>query len=457
VASAGAKVASALYAWCRALPRPLVIFLDEIDALRDTVLLSVLRQLRDGYNNRPQGFPSSLGLVGMRDVRDYKIASGGSTSLHTSSPFNIKVRSLTLGNFTAPEVTQLYQQHTDATGQRFEPAALERVFALTHGQPWLVNALANELTGSLVPDAAEAISAAHVDRAKDLLIQRQDTHLDRLAERLREPRVRAVIEPMLAGTSPGQLPSDDIRFVLDLGLVRWGVAGNLEPANAIYKEVLVRSLADSPRAALPAIQPTWLRADRTLDPSQLLAAFVAFWRQHGEPLLQTAPYHQIAPHLVLMAFLHRVVNGGGHLDREYAIGSGRMDLLLTYGEQKLAMELKVWRPRQPDPKAEGFGATRRVPRGAWVGHRVVGDLRSSPAATPSRRAHAHRNGHQPRGARRRGDSGVSTPGPAAALSAQGSHPSEIALVALAYRQKAKSVLPPHHYDGNHIVARSVLR
>lgn len=66
-------------------------------------------------------------------------------------------------------------------------------------------------------------------------------------------------------------------------------------------------------------------------------------RQHGQPLLRSAPYHEIAPHLVLMAFLHRVVNGEGPIDREYAIGSRRIDLCVTHGTVRMAMELKVWR------------------------------------------------------------------------------------------------------------------
>ncbi|MFG6099912.1 hypothetical protein SPB21_32015 [Leptothoe sp. ISB3NOV94-8A] len=64
------------------------------------------------------------------------------------------------------------------------------------------------------------------------------------------------------------------------------------------------------------IAPTWLTAAGQLDTKALLDAFLAFWRQHGEPLLNSAAYHEIAPHLVLMAFLHRVVNSGGTLDRE---------------------------------------------------------------------------------------------------------------------------------------------
>jgi hypothetical protein len=107
-------------------------------------------------------------------------------------------------------------------------------------------------------------------------------------------------------------------------------------------------------ASLPQIAPAWLKPTGELDEIALLQAFLRFWRQHGEPLLNSAAYHEIAPHLVLMAFLHRVVNGGGTLEREYAIGSDRMDLCLRYGAVTLGIELKVWRDRRPDPLRAGL-------------------------------------------------------------------------------------------------------
>ncbi|MEB3227306.1 MAG: ATP-binding protein, partial [Synechocystis sp.] len=185
----GDRVGPFLSLWAKQSPRPLVVFLDEIDALQDESLIAVLRQLRSGYPRRPQNFPHSLGLIGMRDVRDYKVKSGGSDRLNTASPFNIKVASLTMGNFSFEDVRDLYQQHTDATGQIFTPEAVTHAFYLTDGQPWLVNALAREATQYLVKDPAEPITMAVIEQAKEILIQRQDTHLDSLAERLREDRV----------------------------------------------------------------------------------------------------------------------------------------------------------------------------------------------------------------------------------------------------------------------------
>jgi hypothetical protein len=251
-AAPGDRIAAVLRTWAAASPRPLVVFLDEIDALQDEALVSVLRQIRAGYPTRPGHFPSSLALIGLRDVRDYKVASGGDGRLGTASPFNIKAESLTLRNFTEGEVAELYGQHTAETGQGFEPAALERAYALAQGQPWLVNALARQLTEVLVPDRARPITAADVDQAKEILIRRQDTHLDSLMDRLREPRVRALLEPMLAGETPGDVPEDDRRFVIDLGLLRRSPLGGLEVANPIYQEIIVRALASGTSDALRA-------------------------------------------------------------------------------------------------------------------------------------------------------------------------------------------------------------
>ncbi|QNP28307.1 ATP-binding protein [Cylindrospermopsis curvispora] len=347
------NIGAFLKSWAKSSPRPLVVFIDEIDSLQNQTLISVLRQLRDGFPRRPQGFPHSVGLIGMRDVRDYKVKSGGSERLNTSSPFNIKAESLTLSNFSFTDIQNLYEQHTTATGQVFTLGAVQQAYYLTDGQPWLVNALARQATQVLVQDVNQPITAEVINQAKEILIQRQDTHLDSLAERLREARVKTIIEPILAGEDLPDIPPDDIRYVLDLGLCRDQGQG-LEIANPIYKEVLPLVLSYTTRVSIGAIEPRWLNQQGELLPDELLHAFLEFWRQHGEPLLKSAPYHEIAPHLVLMAFLHRVVNGSGTLEREYAIGSGRMDICLRYGKVVMGMELKVWRERKSDPLIKGL-------------------------------------------------------------------------------------------------------
>lgn len=345
--------------WSRQCPRPVVLFLDEIDALLDDMLISVLRQLRSGYPERPGGFPQSVALVGLRDVRDYRLRVRPEVrTLGTSSPFNIKVESLTLPNFTADEVAELYAQHTAETGQVFTPEARTLAFDLTGGHPWLVNALARQAVEKLAPDPAVPIDSKLIEAAKELLIQRRDTHLDSLIDRLREPRVRRVIEPILAGEalSPEVL-DDDIQFVIDLGLVIPARQG-LAIANPIYREVIPRALTSVLEHSLAVPRPSYAGADGRLRVDLLLEDFRAFWCQNAETFLRQAPYSEAAAQLVFMAFLQKVVNGGGFIDREYAVGSGRIDLCVRWpypgGLDRWAAELKVWRDRRPDPLTEGL-------------------------------------------------------------------------------------------------------
>ncbi|WP_295392960.1 AAA-like domain-containing protein [uncultured Thiodictyon sp.] len=354
---AGDRLAQLLEFWAAADPRPAVLLLDEVDALVGDTLISVLRQLRAGYTQRPTAFPQTVILCRVRDLRDYRIhARSESSPITGGSAFNIKAKSLRLGDFTAAEVSTLLGEHTAETGQVFTAAALALVWQLTRGQPWLVNALAYHTCFEMPAgrDRTRPITVDLIEEAKEYLILNRVTHLDQLSDKLREERVRRVIEPMLAGTQLGEVAEDDIQYLIDLGLCRMAQGQGLTIANPIYREVLPRALTFTSQASLPQINPTWLNTDGTLNPERLLDAFLVFWRRHGQPLLSSAPYHEIAPHLVLMAFLHRVINGGGALEREYAIGSGRMDLCLRYGALTLAMELKVWRDGAPDPLAEGL-------------------------------------------------------------------------------------------------------
>ncbi|GAA3716450.1 hypothetical protein GCM10022224_097560 [Nonomuraea antimicrobica] len=368
-APAGTRFGSALTEWCHRCPRRVVLFLDEIDALQGNSLVSILSQLRDGHNARPGGqpFPTSVVLCGLRDLRDYKVASGGDPGRsNPAGPFNIIRKSLRLGDFTADQIAELYGQHTQATGQEFAKDAVDRVFELTQGQPWLVNAIADETISEM--RLTGTIGAGQVEDAKERLIRQRATHLDTLAARLREPRVERVIEPIMAGTWPDTDTSfdDDVSYAHDLGLIRG--TRDLEIANPIYREVLLRVLGHRTERFVKTDPHSFVLPDGRFDLPRLLREFVVFWREHGEVLIRQEGYHEAACQIILMAFLHRLANGGGYLDREYAAGTKRLDVLVRWpytspeGErlmQREAMELKVWRAGEHDPTPDGLAQLDR--------------------------------------------------------------------------------------------------
>jgi hypothetical protein len=382
-------LSAALTAWARACPRPLALFFDEIDSLTGQSLQAVLRQLRAGYDDRPANFPACVVLCGMRNVRDYKAASGGGpVRVGSASPFNVLVESLRLGDFAPEEVAELYAQHTAATGQVFSPEAVAKVIEVTAGQPWLVNAIAREIVDKMRIPLSEPITAAHVGTARERLVLARATHLDSLTARLQEPRVQRVIEPMLAGGIPAAdlTYSDDLAYLRDLGIL--AQADPAQIANPIYREVIARVLADPAQSGMTFERKAFVLPDGRLDLRKLLGDFAAFWREQGDALTGEMAYHEVAPQLVLMAYLQKIVNGGGFIDREYGLGRRRIDLLLRWpyrGEdggrlvQREAMELKVWRKGEKDPLSQGLAQLDGYLEGLGLdeGTLVIFDRRSA--------------------------------------------------------------------------------
>ncbi len=339
-------VSDTLRMLCRRAGKPLVVFFDEADCLFGPTLISFLRQLRDGYVNRDMvPFPSSIALVGMLDVRDYKaqIRPDGD-SLGQISPFNVITEDLLLRNFTGDEVRTLYAQHTEDTGQPFAPGTIEAVMAWTHGQPWLANAIARECVEKIHRFRySEPVTPADVETAKETIIRRRDTHVDSLMERLREPRVRRIVEPVIFGGRPlgTSVNDEDYRFVQDLGLLR-EENGALVPANRMYSEIIGRYLSrDEQTQMMQSIPDTpWATPDG-LDMPGLMAAFQEFWRENAGADRHAYDYGEATPHLVLMAFLQRVTNGEGRIAREMALGSGRLDLCVEFRNRRYAIEVKT--------------------------------------------------------------------------------------------------------------------
>ena len=327
-------------------PKPLVVFFDEVDCLGGPTLITFLRQLRNGKIDMGKGvpFPTSIALIGMRDIRDYKAQiRSDSETMGSASPFNVITEAMTLRVFAAEEVAELYAQHTAATGQVFEPEAVRLAVEFSGGQPLLVNALARWCVEKIHGERyGETITAADMCEAKEKIVRERGTHLDSLMERMKEPRVRRVVEPVLTGEAISRdLLSDDIRFVLDMGILKER-DGALVPANPMYAEIIGRYLSwGTQQDVRMRVQETpWVKDDG-LDMQGLLLAFQEFWRENAEMNRAPFEYNEAYPHIVLQAFLQRVINGGGEIVREMALGKGALDLGVLFRGGKYPVEVKL--------------------------------------------------------------------------------------------------------------------
>jgi hypothetical protein len=404
------------------LDRELVVFFDEADCLSGASLITFLRQIRQGYIDRyisdDSKFPRSMALVGMRDIRDYLThVRPDAESKGLAGPFNIKEDSLTLANFTEKEIGLLYRQHTDATGQIFEDSAITKAWYWTEGQPWLVNALAKfTVVKELKNDYSVKITGEHIDQAAQTLMLNNDTHFDSLKERLKEPRIRRVIESVLVGVSsfPEGISDDDAQYTLDLGLLKTDPNNSnvYLPANPINQEVIIRSLTTKIQRTVETTIPDsyknkWMDGIN-LDMNGLLQAFQIYWSENSEMYIKNNMIdslitnsigfalekyslsdknsiindivesitnnlvnltNEALTHLVLFAFLQRVMNGNADLlQREYALGTQRVDICVVYKERRYPIELKIKGNKSHNESLEqlfGYMSKSTAPEG-WL-------------------------------------------------------------------------------------------
>jgi hypothetical protein len=323
-------------------PVPLVMLFDEADGLVGDTMVSFLTQLRRGYvSRRKTSFPHSIALIGRRTVRDYVLTREERVPLRrlgTTSPFNISAEAASLGAF---------------------------------------NALADPIVERSLRDRTAPVAPEHVEAAKEAIILERRTHVDSLVAKLREPRVRRILDPMLAGDeTEGDVLDDDFAYVLGLGLIR-AREGQFEIANPIYREVVPRALTYVRQMQIAQQPAAFVRPDGSLDMPKLMATWQVYWREHGHLAAAGFGYQESGPHLMLMAFLQRIVNGGGKIDREYGLGRGALDLMVAWQGQRHAIEVKLRRDTQTEERAleqvVGYLDTMGLDEG-WL---VMFDLRST--------------------------------------------------------------------------------
>jgi hypothetical protein len=370
--------------FCMLLDKPLVILFDEVDCLSEDTLISFLRQLRDGYNGRPeQAFPHSVALVGMRNIRDYKAqVRPESATPGSASPFNIVTRTYTLQNFTKEEITQLYSQHTAETGQIFEEDAIESVYEQTQGQPWLVNAIAREVIMEILQsDYTKPVTTELVNEAIPRIILNRPTHIDYFFERLKEEPVRRIIESIVFEEYYNiNRKSDDFQYVKDLGLITETKEG-IEPANPVYGEIIACALNYDVRNSsfhrYDESETTRYLKNGRIDMDCLMRDFQQYWRDNSGVWVKKGYLYESEPVFQMTDFIGRIVKDGRYVNCSMGTSGTDPDFCMRDEYQKYPIRLKTGYGNKCIE--EGFEETIRLMNrfNCNEGWLVVFDLRST--------------------------------------------------------------------------------
>lgn len=348
----GNRIGAALSAFAQECPRPIVLLIDGLDTLSRDVRMSVIRQIRAGKPRRPRGFPWAIGIASLRDPRELDSPTQGPTSAAVpTSSMSLEAEVIPLPPFTREHVGQLCESLAEQLGQPVLETAVDRIFEQTSGVPYLVSLFAHRML-EMFEQRKGPLTAADVDRARDVILERRGGLFDEVADRMRDARFKALLEQVPQGTVR-DLSSEEARAAVDLGVVREDSDGTVQYTNPLWRNFVTRFFPTTKSSIFTNDKPVWVRSDGRLDPEKLLETFVDFWRRHGDQVFAGATYGELSP-LVLTAFLNGIVKKGGLIEREYALGRGRMDVCIRQGGSAVALVVKVRRDRDVDPVVEGL-------------------------------------------------------------------------------------------------------
>ncbi|MDR2405306.1 MAG: AAA-like domain-containing protein [Deltaproteobacteria bacterium] len=335
------RVYAALTQLKKASKLPLAILFDKCQALSFEILVSFLHQIRDGVEQGTGNFPSSIVLTSLKTPGCVSMETKGEEPRDREAIlFKLPAEKIELKNFSSSEIEELFRQHTDLTGVKYEKSALDEILYFTDGHPYLVSAIGQELTESL-KDSSTLVTRAEVDQAVANIKKKPELYLESLFRHLKEARVRKVMESVILGlpSLPEDVTDEDLSFVKEQGLLSVKDS-SLAPANPIFRDEMMVYLTKLLILGLPKDLEHRFATD-TLDMNAILKSFQHFVKEQSLRIMSPYGYHRAGMYLLLQAYLQKIVGHKGEIIREYALGRQRMDLLVLWNKASFPLTLEL--------------------------------------------------------------------------------------------------------------------
>ena len=363
--------------------QPVVLIIDEFDAIPPPAVKGFLRTLRHIYISGKPRCPHSVVIVGVKNITQLNYD-------RTISPFNIQDE-FHLPNFTLAQVQELLGEYTAEVGQAFAPAVIETLHRQTGGQPFLVNRLAQILTEEMDIPKTETIHLGHFSRGHAQILHEQNVNIRHLTTNIRRnPRFQRQLMQIISYDEGVDFNFDDdiLSELATYGVIAKDEKGICEIANPIYLYRILRTFQPFINGLEQDYYPQdtgngyhdYLTADGTIAMGRLLDNFRDFIARAGFRILQVpeTPREYVGQYL-LFAYLDqfvRQVRGAMHL--EVQTGRGRADLVIFHHGQKHIVETKIWQGEKSYRAGKAQLSAYLKLEGVPAGYYVVFDHRETP-------------------------------------------------------------------------------
>ena len=349
------------------LAKPLILILDEFDALSEEAISGLADVFRNIYVSRQYQADKvsaekkyllhGVALIGVRSMLGLENKRG--------SPFNVQ-RSFHIPNLTFAEVEEMYQWYERESGQQVEETVIERVYDETKGQPGFVSWL-GELLTERYNKHQPTITSRDFEIAYSAAVATQpNANIHNIISKAKQEPYQQIVLEMFQTNEKIEFWFDDpyINFLYMNGVVDEEIALDEEnnqvphylkfPSPFVQKR-LFNYFSRTLFRHLGELYPPFEDLSDTISDShlsikKLMRLYERYFRQNREWLLKDAPrrttdlrvfeavYH-FNLYMYLSIFLRRQ---GGRVYPEFPTGNGKIDLIINYAGQKYGLEVKSY-------------------------------------------------------------------------------------------------------------------
>ncbi|MCP4399407.1 MAG: hypothetical protein GY801_19170, partial [bacterium] len=346
------------------LDKPLILIMDEFDALPQEAISAIAGAFRNIYvARRDDARPSTekkyllhgVALIGVRSVLGIENKSG--------SPFNVQ-RSLHVPNLRFEEVQKMFDWYQKESGHVIEPAVIERLYHETGGQPGLICWFGELISQGFEGHPADRTQPVTPEDFRRIMIAARDllpnSNILNILSKVKSPPYNSLILDMFRTGEPRPFRYDDphLNYLYMNGVI--------EPAatqeggyvvkfacpfvqKRIFNYFAHQLFGYTGKLHEPFEDLSASVTDDMIHIPNLMQRFEGYLRKNRGWLLQDAPkrkdlrLYEAVFHFSLYRFLcdfleHR----GARIYPEFPTGNGSIDLIITYAGQRYGLELKSY-------------------------------------------------------------------------------------------------------------------
>ena len=341
--------------------KPLILIIDEFDALDEDFINKFANEFRDMYLNRQSQTDiksaekhcllHGLALIGVRSVLGIENVKG--------SPFNVQ-RSIHIPNLTFDEVKYIYKWYEKESKQAVDPEVIDKIYYEFRGQPGMTCWFGELLTEEYNDDISCIITKKKFDYVYSEAVNvLPNNNILNIISKVKQSPYKDLVLKFFQTSEKFDFKYDnnninylymngiiDIEKVELKKIVRFSSPFVQKRLFSHFSELL---FDESGQLVPPFTNINHVVTKDRLNIKNLMKLYESYLHRNKKWLLKDAPRRkdlrifEAVYHFSLYMYLHRFLQPKkGQVWPEFPTGNGKIDLLIKYANQLYGIELKSY-------------------------------------------------------------------------------------------------------------------